>query len=109
LHRFPLNDTTRKHCDELAKLCLDILKTDNEDNAVICLKILNELFRMFKVEMTKYVQPFYDLVYQIFQNFKQSVVDSFDKADSNADTVNKLHILSFAKLTYFNIECKFKC
>lgn len=85
---------------------MKILLVENEDNAVVCVKIIIDLHRSFRQVLEDQVQPFLDIVQEIFQNMEQTVHDSFDNPDQIA-TVNILHcydssIRRFLILTHFN-------
>jgi transformation/transcription domain-associated protein len=60
-------------------LCLNILKSDNEDNAVICLKIIVELHKNFKSTLEGHVQPFFDAVQEMYRNMAIAVRETFDE------------------------------
>lgn len=69
---------------------MKILRVENEDNAVVCVKIIIDLHRSFRQVLEDQVQPFLDIVQEIFQNMEQTVKDSFDNPDqittvSNSD------------------------
>ncbi|CAJ0847590.1 5741_t:CDS:2, partial [Entrophospora sp. SA101] len=50
----------------------------NEDNAVICLKIIIELHRCHKNLLEDQVQPFLDIVKEMYANMEKAVRDAFD-------------------------------
>ncbi|CAO3644378.1 unnamed protein product [Mucor hiemalis] len=55
-----------------------LLKVENEDNAVVCVKIIIDLHRTFRHSLEDQVQPFLDIVQEIFKNMEQTVKDVFD-------------------------------
>ncbi|KAJ3116270.1 hypothetical protein HDU96_010044 [Phlyctochytrium bullatum] len=65
-------------------LLLAILKNDNEENAVICLKIVNELYKNYSASLEEYVQPFLDIVKEMYGNMPQAVEDAFNNPASSA-------------------------
>ncbi|CAG8473496.1 8844_t:CDS:10, partial [Racocetra fulgida] len=65
---------------------------ENEDNAVICLKIIIDLHRSYKHQLVDLVKPFLDIVQEMYKNMEQTVKDSFDSpgiaATPNVGTVS---------------------
>ena len=59
-------------------LLMHILRTDNEENAVLSLKIMIDLHRNYKSVVIEQVQPFLDFVYEMYQNMPAIVKDAFD-------------------------------
>lgn len=48
LNRLPNNETLRPHVQDMLSLCMKLLELDNEENAVICLRILFDLHKNFR-------------------------------------------------------------
>jgi transformation/transcription domain-associated protein len=84
LYRLPQNDTLKPYATELLQLLMDLLKIENEDNAVICLKIIIELYKSYKLLLEDQVQPFLDIVREMYLNMEQTVKDAFDSPGSSA-------------------------
>jgi len=59
-------------------LLMQIIKTDNEDNAVLALKIMIDLHRHYKVVVADQVQPFLDFVFEMYGNMPNIVKEAFD-------------------------------
>ena len=78
----------KEYVPELCKALMKILRVENEDNAVVCVKIIIDLHRSFRQVLEDQVQPFLDIVQEIFQNMEQTVTDAFDNPDQ-ISTVNK--------------------
>lgn len=58
---------------------LHLLKVENEENALLCIKIIIDGFRSHKEQTEQYVQPFLDLVKQMYANTKSVVEKEFGK------------------------------
>ncbi|CAJ0885247.1 10109_t:CDS:10 [Entrophospora sp. SA101] len=86
LHRLPQNDSLRPFAPDLLKLVMNLLKKENEDNAVICLKIIIDLHRGYKPLLEDQVQPFLDIVKLMYENMEQTVRDAFDTPGTAAAT-----------------------
>lgn len=80
---------------------MKILRAENEENAVVCVKIIIDLHRSFRHVLEDQVQPFLDIVQEIFQNMEITVKDAFD----NPDQISTVHIslLLYTCLTFYKI------
>lgn len=63
---------------------MQLLRVENEDNAVVCVKIIIDLHRSFRHVLEDQVQPFLDIVQEIFKNMDQTVKDAFDAPSTPA-------------------------
>ncbi|QSL64955.1 hypothetical protein MERGE_002259 [Pneumocystis wakefieldiae] len=84
LHRLPLNETFRPYASDVMKVLMKLLHIDNEENAILSLKIIIDLHRGFKQNLEDYVQPFLDFVLEIFKNMPQVVKESFPLVNSES-------------------------
>jgi transformation/transcription domain-associated protein len=57
---------------------MHILRTDNEENAVLSLKIMIDLHRNYKTVVADQVQPFLDFVFEMYQSMPAIVKEAFD-------------------------------
>ncbi|QIX02178.1 hypothetical protein AMS68_007695 [Peltaster fructicola] len=92
LHRLPITDPekTEKYAQRIVDKCLDIVRVDNEDNAVLCLKIIMDFERYHIKALHDRAQPFLDLIMELFDGMQQTVRDTFDSpqaSDNNGDSV----------------------
>jgi transformation/transcription domain-associated protein len=88
IYRLPQTEALKEHVPELCKALQKILRVENEDNAVVCVKIIIDLHRSFRQVLEDQVQPFLNIVQEIFQNMEQTVKDAFDDPDPSHSTVN---------------------
>ncbi|KAI9362471.1 FAT domain-containing protein, partial [Zopfochytrium polystomum] len=77
---------------------LNVVKTDNEENALVAIKVINDLHRTYRQEMETFVKDFLDIVLQMYQNMKQAVKDMFE-ADGDPPTGYLRSMFSFKTLT----------
>ncbi|CAO3681372.1 unnamed protein product [Umbelopsis ramanniana] len=84
LHRLPQTEPLKEYAPELCRTLLQLMRVENEDNAVVCVKIIIDLHRAFKHVLEDQVQPFLDVVQEIYQNMDQAVKDSFDNPGTPA-------------------------
>ncbi|KAG2214450.1 hypothetical protein INT46_007375 [Mucor plumbeus] len=78
IYRLPQTETLKEYAPDLCKMLMHLLKVENEDNAVVCVKIIIDLHRTFRHILEDQVQPFLNIVQEIFKNMEQTVKDVFD-------------------------------
>lgn len=78
LNRLPHSEVLRPFVQELLKVAMQVLTTDNEENGLICIRIIFDLLRNFRPTLENEVQPFLDFVCKIYQNFKLTVSHFFE-------------------------------
>jgi transformation/transcription domain-associated protein len=74
----PLNDHYKDYAKDIMALLMQIVETDNEDNAVLSLKIMIDLHRHYKTVVADQVQPFLDFVFRMYANMPNIVKEAFD-------------------------------
>lgn len=77
LNRLPHNEKLKGNVQELLKLSMHILNTDNEENSLICLRIIFDLHKNYRPTLDAYAQPFLDFVKKLYSNFKGMVRANF--------------------------------
>lgn len=78
LNRLPHSEVLRPFVQDLLKVAMQVLTTDNEENGLICIRIIFDLLRNFRPTLENEVQPFLDFVCKIYQNFKLTVSHFFE-------------------------------
>lgn len=86
LVRLQPTETLKPHSETILKLLMNLLRNENEENGVACMKILTSLHRAYKTHLFDQVQPFLDLVMDIYKNIPKVVKDLFDTPATNANT-----------------------
>ncbi|KZV22547.1 transformation/transcription domain-associated protein-like [Dorcoceras hygrometricum] len=95
LNRLPHSEVLRPFVQELLKVAMHVLTTDNEENGLICIRIIFDLLRNFRPSLETEVQPFLDFVCKIYQNFKATVSYFFERSmgpSFSGDDVKPLEI-----------------
>ncbi|RKP34561.1 armadillo-type protein, partial [Dimargaris cristalligena] len=82
LHRFPMNEHLKPYVDDIIVICLKLIRSENEDNAVLCLKILVELHRAYKGVLEEHIQAFFTLVQEMYRNVGKILRDSFEAGET---------------------------
>ncbi|KAI3989472.1 hypothetical protein MKX01_022747 [Papaver californicum] len=78
LNRLPHSEVLRPFVQDLLKVALHVLTVDNEENGLICIRIIFDLLRNFRPSLENEVQPFLDFVCKIYQNFRATVTYFFE-------------------------------
>ncbi|CAK8696388.1 unnamed protein product [Clavelina lepadiformis] len=78
LHRIPTNEHLRPHVKNILNLCFRLLETDNEENVQVCIKIIIELHKQFRPQLTPEIQHFLALVKRIYFDLPQNMVWLFE-------------------------------
>lgn len=86
LHRLPFNlNDIENYAVEIVDTLMQLVRVENEDNAVLCMKTIMDLLRHQASKTTDQVQPFLDLIQEMFQMMDQVVKDTFDVAPSGGN------------------------
>ncbi|KAI1429490.1 FAT domain-containing protein [Xylaria sp. FL1777] len=82
LHRLPTHQTPTEPFEQYAKEVVDLLMTlvrnDNEDNATLCVKIISDVMRHQPKILHDKVQPFLDLIQELFEQMEKVVREQLD-------------------------------
>lgn len=71
-------EATEPHALSIVDKCLELVRVENEDNAVLCLKIVLDFERFHTKTLAERAQPFLDLILELFDGAEQTVKDTFD-------------------------------
>ncbi|KAK7885224.1 transcription-associated protein 1 [Exophiala xenobiotica] len=63
---------------DMVETLMELVRVENEDNAVLCLKTIMDLERHQPTATASKVQPFLDLIQEMFEMMEQVVRDTFD-------------------------------
>ena len=73
LNRLPFNEVLRPYEQELLNLALDPLASENEKNALLCLRIIFDLHRNFRPSMDERRSPFLAFVSDVYTSAEECV------------------------------------
>jgi transformation/transcription domain-associated protein len=71
-------DAIEPHAAKIVDKLMSLVKIENEDNAVLCMKTIMDLQRHQVKALADRVQPFLDLIQEMFETMEQAVQDTFD-------------------------------
>jgi transformation/transcription domain-associated protein len=77
LNRLPNNELLRPYVHNLLKLSMFLLEIENEENAVICLRIIIDLHKNYRPTLESEVQPFLDVVQKLYSELPKTVAYTF--------------------------------
>ncbi|KAG5241552.1 FAT domain-containing family protein [Salix suchowensis] len=92
LNRLPHSEVLRPFVQDLLKVAMQVLTTDNEENGLICIRIIFDLLRTFRPTLENEVQPFLDFVCKIYQNFRMTTSHFFDNTSVAVEDVKPMDI-----------------
>ena len=80
LHRLPMNhaDALKPYAAGIVDVLLGLIRIENEENAVLCMKTVMDLERYQPEATAGKVQPFLDLILEMFESMELVVKDTFD-------------------------------
>lgn len=90
LNRLPHSEVLRPFVQDLLKVAMQVLTTDNEENGLICIRIIFDLLRNFRPALENETQPFLDFVCKIYQNFRSTVTHFFESGMVVAEDVKPI-------------------
>lgn len=94
LNRLPHSEVLRPFVQDLLKVAMQVLTTDNEENGLICIRIIFDLLRNFRPTLENEVQPFLDFVCKIYQNFRLTVAHFFESGAVGNEDVRPMDTIS---------------
>lgn len=71
---------------------MQVLTTDNDENGLICIRIIFDLLRNFRPALENEFQPFLDFVCKIYQNFRATANHFFESGAVSMEDVKPMDI-----------------
>ncbi|KAJ1677194.1 transcription-associated protein 1, partial [Spiromyces aspiralis] len=68
VRRVPLSESLRDYAPDLANTFLELAKIEDEENAVVCLKIIYDLHRMYYTKLDNFAKPFFEMAFELYGN-----------------------------------------
>lgn len=79
LHRLPMAlPDVEPYAGDMVDLLMELVRVENEENAVLCMKTIMDLARNQVKATANRVQQFLELIQEMFQTMEQVVRDTFD-------------------------------
>ncbi|XP_035260572.1 transformation/transcription domain-associated protein isoform X2 [Anguilla anguilla] len=78
IHRIPTNEHLRPHIKNILSVMFRFLEIESEENVLICLRIIIELHKQFRPQITQEIHHFLDFVKQIYKELPKVVARYFE-------------------------------
>jgi transformation/transcription domain-associated protein len=82
LNRLPNNETLRPYVSEILGLVLDLIKTENEENVLICIRIIIDLHKNYRGTLETPAQQFLEFVLNLYVELNNTVTKMFSEGPS---------------------------
>ena len=87
LHRLPTAPSPPEpfepYAEEVVDLLMHLVRTDNEDNAVLCVKVISDIMRHQHKILGGKVQSFLSLILELFEQIERVVREQLDSTSSS--------------------------
>ncbi|KAG5864322.1 hypothetical protein JTB14_004435 [Gonioctena quinquepunctata] len=101
LYRLPTNETLRPYVRQILSLMLKLLEIDNEENVLVCLKIIIELHKQYKPPFSPEIQKFLQFVKSIYSNLPNHMNKIFEpRAPIKVKDLSEVNIEELLKETF---------
>ncbi|GAO18530.1 hypothetical protein UVI_02054720 [Ustilaginoidea virens] len=88
LHRMPTAPSSPEpfepYAEEVVDLLLQLVRTDNEENAILCVKVASDVMRHQHKVLQGKVQQFLSLIQELFEQIEKVVREQLDNASPSA-------------------------
>ncbi|KZF20186.1 putative histone acetylase complex subunit Paf400 [Xylona heveae TC161] len=80
IHRLPMTppEALEPYAPEIVDLLIGLARVENEENAILCMRTIINFQRNQTKVLGERVQPFLDLIQEMFEMMEQAVKDTFD-------------------------------
>ncbi|XP_031698815.1 transformation/transcription domain-associated protein [Anarrhichthys ocellatus] len=78
IHRIPTNEHLRPHTKNVLSVMFRFLEIENEENVLICLRIIIELHKQFRPPISQEIHHFLDFVKEIYKDLPKVVARYFE-------------------------------
>ncbi|KAG6015295.1 hypothetical protein E4U54_003762 [Claviceps lovelessii] len=91
LHRLPTASSPTEpfeaFAEEIVDLLMQLVRTDNEENATLCVKIASDVMRHQHKVLQAKVQPFLSLIQEIFEQMERIVREQLDSNSTSTASI----------------------
>ncbi|KAL7021314.1 hypothetical protein ACKWTF_011837 [Chironomus riparius] len=88
MHRLPVSETIRPHVISVLSLMLTLIREDNEENVLICLRIIIDLHKQYRPPFYPQIKEFLAYIQNIYSNLPHKMIKIFDPRFSRLDKAN---------------------
>ena len=85
IHRSIMTETFQPYSESILVCLTKVLENENEDNGVLCMKIITSLHKAYKTTLADKVEPFVLLINRVYDNMDEAVERVFSSQPSVED------------------------
>lgn len=85
LHMLPLNETLEPYAEKLLLKLSKIIREDNEENGILCLKLITSLHKAYKAKVESHVPDFVDFLEAVYKEMPKVVEEQFGPLKEKKD------------------------
>ncbi|XP_044007561.1 transformation/transcription domain-associated protein isoform X2 [Aphidius gifuensis] len=101
IHRLPTNETLRHYVKHILSLMLKLLETENEENILVCLRIIIELHKHYRPTFNPEIQHFLQFVKSIYSELPKNLPKIFEpRAPLRVKDISEIDINALLKETF---------
>ncbi|XP_053373271.1 transformation/transcription domain-associated protein-like isoform X1 [Mercenaria mercenaria] len=101
IHRIPSNEHLKKYVQQILSLMFKLIKVENEENVLVCLKIIIELHKQYRPQMNEEIQDFLKFVNQIYTNLPTHLNKIFEpRSQIKVKDVAEINVDALLQETY---------
>ena len=89
LNKLPHNEHLRPHDKTVLAMATKALRAENEENALVCLRVIFDLHRNFRPSLEFEVEPFLEFVRSVYENVEETVKATFGEPGAGAETTKE--------------------
>ncbi|CAG2186713.1 TRRAP [Mytilus edulis] len=78
IHRIPSNEHLKKYVQQILSLMFKLLKIENEENVIVCLRIIIELHKQYRPQYNEEIKDFLQFVKNIYNGLPNHLPKIFE-------------------------------
>lgn len=89
IHRSIMTETFQPYAEEILVTLTGVMVEENEDNGVLCMKIITSLHKAYKATLQDKVEPFVEIINQVYDNMDETVKTVFAEQEQMEENENE--------------------
>ncbi|XP_063882780.1 transformation/transcription domain-associated protein-like isoform X6 [Scylla paramamosain] len=101
IHRLPSNEQLKVYLRQILSLMFRLLETDNEENVMVCLRIIIELHKTFRPQFSPEIQQFLQFVKNMYRDLPNHMSKIFERpAAIRVSDLSEVNVDALLKETF---------
>ncbi|XP_041366452.1 transformation/transcription domain-associated protein-like [Gigantopelta aegis] len=101
IHRIPCNEYLKKYVQQILSLMFKLLKIENEENVLVCIRIILELHKQYRPQMNDEIQDFLQFVKSIYSTLPSHLSKIFDpRSQKKVKDVTEINVEAWLQEIY---------